>query len=69
MVYKSLKAVQTLEQALVKFEATDYYVIDRIMKRICKFYKITPKELHKDFVQKNKMIPDTWIRKVLDKHK
>lgn len=66
---KSRKAVQFLEVALIKFEATDYNSIDKIMKRICKFYKLTPKQLHKDFVKKNKMIPDHWIRRALEKHK
>lgn len=58
-----------LEAGLVKYKATDYDDIDIMMRKICKFYKLTLKKLHMDFKKKHKMTPDTWIKKVVEKYK
>jgi methylphosphotriester-DNA--protein-cysteine methyltransferase len=32
------------------------------MRRICKYYEITPEKLHNDFKKSEGMIPDEWIK-------
>ena len=60
-------AIEDLESALksaksrgVKF---DYDNIDAMMQTICKKHNITGDKLHKDFVKKHNLVPDTWIEK------
>ena len=53
-------AVEDLESDLE--EPTGYDAIDHMMKAIAKKHGITPKELHRKFVEKNGDIPDDWIR-------
>ena len=38
------------------------------MQRICHDYNLTGDKLHKDFVHKHNLVPDTWIEKDLDEN-
>lgn len=53
-------AVSDLEKDLKN--PTSYNAIDHMMTSIAKKYKITPKELHDKFLEKNGVIPDEWIK-------
>jgi len=55
-------AVDTLEEKLISLKDISYSSIDKLMKSICSEFNISTKKLHKDFVKKNKMIPDEWIK-------
>jgi len=39
-----------------------YDAIDHMMKAIAKKHRITPKQLHDQFVEKHGDIPDDWIK-------
>ena len=39
-----------------------------MMQRICHNYNLTGDKLHKDFVKKHNLVPDTWIEKDLDEN-
>jgi hypothetical protein len=55
-------AVTTLEKKLILLKDISYFSIDKLMKSICSKFNISTKKLHNDFVKKNKMIPDEWIK-------
>lgn len=59
-------AVSVLEKELFLLKNTSYSSIDKLMKEICNKYNITPRKLHDDFVKKNKIIPDEWIKRKND---
>ena len=54
--------VSELEAKLLKLKDRSYDGIDKLMRRICKEYKITPRKLHDDFKEKHKQIPDDWLK-------
>jgi predicted RNase H-like nuclease len=60
-------AVKALERCLIdaKKEGSklDYDSIDKLMQKVCKDYCLTGQKLHNDFVNKNNLIPDKWIKK------
>jgi len=53
-------AVKDLEKDLKK--PLGYDAIDHMMQTIARKHKISPKELHKQFVEKHGEIPDNWIK-------
>lgn len=65
-------AVEALEKALLSAKSRgvkfDYDKIDAMMQRICHDYNLTGDKLHKDFVHKHNLVPDTWIEKDLDEN-
>ena len=54
--------VDRLKKQLVLLKKPTYNSIDRLMRRICKYYEITPEKLHNDFKKSEGMIPDEWIK-------
>ena len=65
-------AVEALEKALLSAKSRgvkfDYDKIDAMMQQICHNYNLTGDKLHKDFVNKHNLVPDTWIEKDLDEN-
>ena len=55
-------AVETLEEKLISLNDISHHSIDKLMKSICSKFNISTKKLHNDFIRKNKMIPDEWIK-------
>ena len=55
--------VNELEKRLESSKDNTWDGIDKIMKKICSKYGITPKKLHNDFKAKHKMIPDEWVKR------
>ena len=58
--------VERLKKQLILLKNPTYGSIDRLMRRICKFYDISPQKLHDDFKKSEKMIPDEWIKSFRD---
>lgn len=54
--------VERLKKQLILLKKPTYNSIDRLMRRICKLYDISPQKLHDDFKKSEKMIPDEWIK-------
>jgi methylphosphotriester-DNA--protein-cysteine methyltransferase len=54
--------VERLKKQLILLKKPTYNSIDRLMKRLCKYYGITPEKLHNDFKKSEGMIPDNWIK-------
>jgi methylphosphotriester-DNA--protein-cysteine methyltransferase len=54
--------VERLKKQLILLKTPTYNSIDRLMRRLCKYYGITPEKLHNDFKKAEGMIPDTWIK-------
>ena len=57
-------AVARLESELDTVEKIDYANIDDLMQRICREFEIDPKELHNQFIAKNKLTPDRYAAKL-----
>lgn len=54
--------VERLKKQLTLLKKPTYNSIDRLMRRICKYYDITPEKLHNDFKKQEGMIPDEWVK-------
>jgi methylphosphotriester-DNA--protein-cysteine methyltransferase len=54
--------VERLKKQLILLKNPTYNSIDRLMRRLCKYYGITPEKLHNDFKKSEGMIPDNWIK-------
>lgn len=54
--------VERLKKQLTLLKKPTYSSIDRLMRRICKYYDITPEKLHNDFKKQEEMIPDEWVK-------
>jgi hypothetical protein len=56
-------AVAQLEHNLKHIPNTDYDHIDMLMKHICDKFRVEPKQLHNDFIQKFSCTPDEYAIK------
>ena len=56
--------VHKLEKGLKKLDNHDYDTIHNLMMDVCKYHKISGKELHNDFKLKHGKTPDQWIKEL-----
>jgi len=56
-------AVAQLEHNLKHIPQTDYNHIDMLMQHICEKFRVEPKQLHNDFIQKFSCTPDEYAVK------
>jgi ribosomal protein S18 len=56
-------AVDQLEHNLKHIPHIDYNHIDMLMKHICEKFRVLPKQLHDDFVEKFSCTPDEYAVK------
>ena len=57
-------AVDELETGLKKLDNTSYDSIDKLMRNIMKKHKMSAKQLHNAFVDRNNKTPDDWIKQI-----
>ena len=69
--FKDVKedAVTDLQRGIVELDDASYANIDKVMRGIMKKRKVTAKQLHDDFVDKNNQTPDTWAKKNMKEEK
>jgi len=61
-IQEDVKAVEELEERLIKLNDISYDSIDKLMRSICEDHDMTPRELHDEFKEKHDQTPDSWVR-------
>ena len=58
-----MSVLSNLEKGLMRLSDVSYDSIDKLMRKLAKDHRITPRELHDRFKAKHNMIPDDWAKK------